>query len=235
MAVARDMQAPPCPCCGGRELVHQRVLWPELIQAWRLAPYEVEYVDRQQGTACRACGSNLRSMALARAILALCGHRDRTLSDLVEGPGRVLDVLEVNEAGALTPFLRRLPRHRFASYPHVDMRAMPYPDCSFDLVVHSDTLEHVEHPTVGLAECRRVLRPGGACVFTVPIIVDRLTARRAGLPPSYHNRPGEQDAGMIVQTEYGADAWKDVVLAGFSECRLVPLDYPAAIALVGVR
>jgi len=72
-------------------------------------------------------------------------------------------------------------------------------------------------------------------VFTIPLVVDRLTAGRAGMEPSYHNAPGEKDSGMQVHTEYGADAWKDVVLAGFAECRLVPLEYPSAIALVGVR
>ena len=35
--------------------------------------------------------------------------------------------------------------------------------------------------------------------------------------------------------EYGADAWKHVVDAGFTECRIVPYDPPGAIALVGSR
>ena len=46
---------------------------------------------------------------------------------------------------------------------------------TYDLVVHSDTLEHVPDPVRALQECRRVLRPLGACCFTVPIVVGRLT------------------------------------------------------------
>src|SRR5208282_3830755 len=42
------------------------------------------------------------------------------------------------------------------------------------LVIHSDTLEHVERPVRALEECRRVLAPGGRVCFTVPIIVGRL-------------------------------------------------------------
>jgi hypothetical protein len=35
-----------------------------------------------------------------------------------------------------------------------------------------------------------------------------------------------------VHTEYGADAWLQVIEAGFMECRLVVLEFPAAIALL---
>jgi SAM-dependent methyltransferase len=222
-----------CPCCGGTERVSERVLWPELVRAWRLAPHEVAYVDRQQGTRCAACGCNLRSMALAAAIAGWLDEPVPLVAALARAPA-ALRVLEVNEAGGLTPFLARVPGHVLGRYPEMDLRALPYPSASFDLVVHSDTLEHVEHPRAALAECRRVLRPGGACAFTVPIIVDRLTASRHGLEPSHHGNPAlPPDPGMRVHTEYGADAWKDVVLAGFRECRLVAWEYPAAIALVG--
>jgi hypothetical protein len=79
-----------------------------------------------------------------------------------------------------------------------------------------------------------VLRTGGACAFTVPIIVGRLTRNCADRPPSYHGtvRDGE---GYLVHTEFGADAWRIVFAAGFAECRIVALDPPAAHALVAVR
>jgi ubiquinone/menaquinone biosynthesis C-methylase UbiE len=115
------------------------------------------------------------------------------------------------------------------------MMRMPYADGSYDLVVHSDTLEHVPEPITALAECYRVLAPGGFCAFTVPMIVDRLTRSRAGLPPSYHGNPDEQSPDFMVQTEYGCDAWKHLFLAGFQECRLMTPEFPSALALVGAR
>jgi len=39
-----------------------------------------------------------------------------------------------------------------------------------DLIVHSDTLEHVDDPVAALTECRRIATPSGACCFTIPII-----------------------------------------------------------------
>jgi SAM-dependent methyltransferase len=44
----------------------------------------------------------------------------------------------------------------------------PVDDASVDVVLATETLEHVPEPAVFLAEARRVLRPGGRIVLTVP-------------------------------------------------------------------
>jgi len=234
MVAPKGAGAMECACCGSGNIEEKHVLWPQLVREWGLAPDEAAYIDRQQGAHCAECGSNLRSMALARAILACFGHPG-PLREFLAGKGvQDLRVLEINEAGRLTPFLKRLAHHTLARYPEVDMMALPFADGAFDLVVHSDTLEHVPDPVRGLQECRRVLRPCGYCAFTVPIVVARLTRSRDGLPPSYHGSP-DNPADCAVRTEYGADAWTHVVLAGFRECRIISIDFPAAQALVGVR
>jgi SAM-dependent methyltransferase len=223
-----------CICCGSNRIQLSRVLWPSLIEEWGLSAQEAAYIDRQQGLICEDCGASLRAMVLARAIMSCWNYRG-LFKRFSRRLFHRIDVLEINEAANLTKFLRGMGRHVLAGYPAVDAMKLPYHDASFDLVVHSDTLEHIPEPLLALAECRRVLRPGGFCVYTVPIIVGRLTVSRAGKPPSFHGGEKDRKEDFIVCTEYGADAWTHPIQAGFAECRIVSLDYPAAQALIAVK
>lgn len=224
-----------CLCCGATQLTSASVLWERLIQDWGLSLDEVDYIDRQQGFHCQICGSNLRSMALASALMSNFQFSG-TFSEFVQQPKvQSLKLLEINEAGTLTQFLSGLPGHSLRAYPDVDMMALPFESLSFDVVCHSDTLEHIPDPVAGLSECHRVLKPGGLLAFTIPMIVDRLTRSRQGLPASYHGYPEEGREDFLVHTEYGSDAWKQVIRAGFQECRLIVLEYPAALALMAIK
>lgn len=225
------MPVPPSACivCGStRSPVHSPVLWAELIDAWGLSAQEAESVDRREGTSCADCGSSLRSASLAAALLPEVGW-DGTLEDwaATEPP---YELLEVNRAGQLTPWLERLPGHQLVEYPDVDLQALPFEDESWDLVLHSETLEHVMDPVLALRECRRVLRPHGVLVFTTPVIPARLTRRRDDLPPSYHGL--ESDPTYLVVTEYGADFWTQVLDAGFATVRIDARYWPDAPAFV---
>lgn len=44
--------------------------------------------------------------------------------------------------------------------------ALPFPDESFDQILCSEVLEHIEHPEVAVAEMYRVLHPGGTVIIT---------------------------------------------------------------------
>ena len=224
-----------CYVCGGGAFSHTPVLWPSLISAWGLSENEARYIDVQQGTHCITCNSNVRSIALARAIMR-CRVYEGCLRDFVEDKSqRPLRLLEINEAGDLHATLRRLPGHRLVSYPDYDMTNLALESESFDLIAHSDSLEHTADPARGLAECRRVLRVGGTLAFTVPIVVGRLSRSRHGLTPSYHGQKDVIDPGMLVETEFGADTWGLVMQAGFSSCELVPFKYPAGIGIIAWR
>ncbi|MGZ8382802.1 MAG: class I SAM-dependent methyltransferase [Nitrospira sp.] len=223
-----------CRVCGGERFAHHDVLWGNLIDQWDLSKRETDYINVQQGTTCVGCGSNVRSIALADAFLRY-HHSPLSLRDWVHTPAaHTVQTLEINEAGTLSGVLKNIPHHRLVRYPEYDMMALHLESNSFDIVLHSDTFEHVSDPVRGLGECRRVLRKGGACVFTVPIIIGRLTRGRHGLSASYHGHPACVEESMRVHTEFGADVWRFALSAGFAECRMVSYCYPAGIALIAV-
>jgi len=220
-----------CAVCGGREFVSRDVLWEDLIDKWQLSTYETEYINRQQGQRCVYCGNNLRSIALAKAIVDTYEFNGTLKEFVVSKNASTIRVLEINEAGGLTPILKCLPNHKFIAHPEFDMMNLNLSSHAFDLIIHSDTLEHVKDPVRALCECRRVLDCNGKCIFTIPVIVDRVSRTRIGLPNSYHGSPNNNENSNIVYTEFGMDFWKYVINAGFTKCLMHVLDFPAAVAI----
>ena len=49
-----------------------------------------------------------------------------------------------------------------------DIISIPQPDASFDVLVCTEVLEHVPDPVRALAECTRLLKPGGTLIVTAP-------------------------------------------------------------------
>lgn len=224
-----------CFVCGGNEFSSKEILWEELIAEWELAPHEVLYINAQQGLVCNSCHSNLRSITLAKAIL-IAVNSGKTLSGYTRTfKARKLEVLEVNEAGSLHPILNKFANYTFAEYPKVDLHNLPYPSENFDLVLHSDTLEHVEKPLVALSQIFRVLKRGGMTIFTTPIIVERPTRSRNGMPNSFHGARGTTDMGMLVTMEYGSDFWRYLADTGFTDIRIISEMYPAGIAFIATK
>jgi SAM-dependent methyltransferase len=99
---------------------------------------------------------------------------------------------------------------------------LDFPEASFDVVVAGELLEHLRDPQRLVAEIRRVLRPGGTFVASVPNAY-RLKGRLLFLV----GRPPENDPTHL-QMFSGADV--HALLAGFDDPqvhfvagRLVPL------------
>lgn len=224
-----------CGVCGGKEFTSYKVLWDELVNEWQLSPTEVDYINRQQGELCDQCGANLRSIALANALRAFLDTKAFLLEAVASPQGQNLAILEINEAGSLTPVLKTFGHYTFGAYPEVDMHALPYGDEVFDVVIHSDTLEHIKNPVHAISECYRVLKQGGVLCFTVPVIVGRMSRNRDGLLKSYHGNSATVADDFAVQTEFGADAWTYIFEAGFTEVSIHSVEYPSAIAFLARR
>ena len=89
---------------------------------------------------------------------------------------------------------------------------LPFPDGSFDAVVAGELLEHLRFPDAVVNEARRVLRPGGVIVGSVPNAF-RLQSRLRFL----RGRPPEDDPTHLHM--FSPDALR-ALLAGFGNVRL---------------
>ena len=153
---------------------------------------------------------------------ALISKLDDLFEDLAS-----LEVHESSPHGASSDYLAKVCRRYSASryYPEIEpgrihrgyrsenLEQMTFAPESFDLFVTQDVMEHVLKPLDAFAEIGRVLKPGGAHVFTVPLYKGRTTRVRAREcdgeieylePEEFHVNPID-DTGSLVVTEWGDD------------------------------
>lgn len=125
-----------------------------------------------------------------------------------------------------------------------DVQALSYADASFDLVTHTEVLEHVADDARAFAELLRILRPGGRMLFSVPLHEDESTLERARLrdgaiehllEPSWHGDPFRAGARVLAFRDYGHDIAMRLAAAGFVDIRVrapatrIPWVVPRAI------
>lgn len=101
-----------------------------------------------------------------------------------------------------------------------DITRLTHGDASLDLIVSSDVLEHVPDVAAAFRETARVLRPGGAHIFTVP--PRKLTRQRARVEsgsivhlqdPEYHLDP-LSSSGILAFWDFGPDFPEKFAVAG---------------------
>jgi len=257
ITLSRLRGGPHCGVCGFKgHPRHRQVLWPELIAEWELTEQWAQWMDQREGNHCAQCGSSLRSGQLAEAIVsatnASCGTTATHLSQLFQDArARDLSIAEINSAGDLHRFLAPCPGLRYSEFgsqlpgiPSEDLMRLSYVDSSFDLVITSDTLEHVPDIDIALREIHRVLKPGAAHVFSVPVISDRPTRCRALLegdklthllPPSFHGAPEQGKLDFLVFYEFGGDFEAMSVNAGFEMTTLRNELNPTLVTFIGRR
>lgn len=165
---------------------------------------------------------------------------------------RQLRVAEVNGCGALHDYLALNPELAYSEYgsedpavPSEDLTCLSYRDSELDLVLTSDTLEHVPDLPGALAEIERVLKPGGRHIFTVPVVWDgRKTRQRAVLdgqriihlyPASYHGVWDDRSPDRLVFHELGDDALDYLQTPGTDTTVRQHPDNPAISVFVAVK
>ncbi len=238
-----------CDVCGGLALMLLRpgVVPPRLVELWGLTEREAAALVRKESLDCSRCGAKLRARRLAAVLLEEfpAPERPPTIRSWVDTPtARNLRVAEINRVDGLHRELSRLPGWTYSEYLEgvrpgeipdgvrcEDLSRLTYADNSFDLVLTSETLEHLPDLDRALAEIRRVLRPGGRHLFTAPVRPNLSRGfRRAAVHPDGSLEPLATpvchpggDVGYPVFHEFGADFADQVRSAGFEvETRFGP-------------
>ena len=104
-----------------------------------------------------------------------------------------------------------------------NLERLSFPDNSIDLHVTQDVMEHVFDPSSAFREIARTLKPGGAHIFTVPLVRKATPSqRRASLasngevehlmPPIFHGNP-ISDQGVLVTVDWGFDICQSIFRA----------------------
>ena len=192
-----------CPYCG-----------PSLL---------VRLSREDHGVRCVRCGASAIHLAMGDALRVHA--RDLAARDAYELSSRGPLVIHLRRTARTLTVSEYLPESKSRVGVHSeDVQRLTFADASFDLVTHTEVLEHVPDDARAFSELHRVLRPGGVMLFTVPLH-DQRTVERARLrngnvehllPPAYHSDPLRGGAGILAFRNYGRDILDRLLAASFS-------------------
>lgn len=105
--------------------------------------------------------------------------------------------------------------HPSSRYRCENLEKLTFSDNSFDLFISQDVMEHIFDTEAACKEIARVLRPGGAHIFTVPLINKARTSEiwasrdengevTYHRDPEYHGNPVDSK-GSLVTMHWGYD------------------------------
>jgi SAM-dependent methyltransferase len=223
--LAGDTHCAACNFTGKQKA--KKVLWDDLINEWELSTQWVDWFNLREGKYCVNCRCCARTHQLSVGILQevnLMVAEEFTNLDSAFKNYKVqaLHIAEINSLGNIHPFLAQSPNLRYSEFLSADLairsenlESLSYNDDFFDLVLTSETLEHVPDIDKAFSEIHRVLKPGGKHIFTTPVVWDRPNTRiRAFMedgkvmnvfPPSYHGSKTKNQSDYLVFYEFGQD------------------------------
>ena len=184
---------------------------------------------------CVRCGASGIHMSIAQVIQKLYPDLSALAVYEMSARGPFFEFLK-RRAGALTCseyFDNVEPGHWRDGVQCQDVARLTFPDASFDLCTSTEVFEHVPDDVRGFREIRRVLKPEGKLVFTVPIADSAATVTRAErsggvvrylLPAEYHGDAIRGQGRVLVYRDYGRDIVDRLRNSGFKGATVVDVD-----------
>lgn len=183
-------------------------------------------------TRCLKCKCNITNLSLIPIVIEHCQGNYKKSAYELSSYGCTLDFLNRNfekiqsseyypskELGTLVEGIA-----------NQDIQKLTYGDNSFDIVTSNQVFEHVPDDIKGFSECFRVLRTGGALIFTVPWYDTKETTRKATLlngrivfdgEPEYHDsRIDGANSSPVFHHHSKNDICERVKSVGFSKAFL---------------
>ena len=129
------------------------------------------------------------------------------------------------------PIGKTHPRY---GYRCEDLENITFDNESFDLFISQDVMEHIFNPEKAFKEIARVLKPGGAHVFTVPLVnKEKSSECWASMnekgrvinhhEPEYHGNPIDKK-GSLVTMHWGYDIADFIMLAAATPTTIIIID-----------
>jgi SAM-dependent methyltransferase len=156
--------------------------WDATVQSWRGTPRDAflrSYSDEVNGALLRRWLTSVEGRVLKTDLF------DEAVGDGLYPTLRSLRATLVGVDVSPTVVAAARARYPELETAVADVRALPYADGSFDVVVSNSTLDHFDSPgeiELALRELRRVLAPGGVLVVTLDNPRHPLVALRNALP-----------------------------------------------------
>ncbi|TWJ32603.1 class I SAM-dependent methyltransferase [Geobacter argillaceus] len=231
-----------CPSCNGKSvLVFSSEIKTELtkiVSPWKLSDSFKQALLERENYICLYCFANFRIRAHADSALRLL-NMSKT-SDLIKRL-KFDDDFRFYETAAYNLFrmddIKKINNYQVSEYfdnspfgsrvngvRNENLEGLTFPDNSFDVLINSDVLEHVGDLNKALSEIRRVLKPGGFHVFTIPVDFELpKTIERASvvdgkvehlLEPVMHGDTVRGD-GILTFRDFGSDVLDYMSRDGF--------------------
>lgn len=93
-----------------------------------------------------------------------------------------------------------------------NLESLPFPDASFDFILCSHVLEHVNDDRKAMSDIRRVLKPGGIAILDVPLSGKPKTEEDRSLTPAERRKRYGREEHL---RSYGTDYAQRLEAAGF--------------------
>lgn len=195
---------------------------------WGLSADEARKLRIKESMICPWCGSKTRGRRLSAALLRILPTDARSVREYANFAGAgSKQILILNMVDGLSESLAGVegvvqsefidgasPGEIVGGLRHEDAQRLTFDDQSFDVVISSETLEHIPNLDQALGEIGRVLKTGGVHLFTIPLkpgtgrTEKRLQITEHGsmvdlIKPRLHHPGGSW--GWPVVTEFGDD------------------------------